>query len=450
MRIHARSAAVAIAACALALAAILPSSGQGLPLVSIHSSPLVIQALDILQHQYVDPIDPARLANAAIAALRDAARLSPDDLPPVPPGSSLQEIERAYSDRLSRAASSSGRPRAELDQLATAAMLESLRDSHTHYMPPDAYEEEEAELNGQASYAGIGIRLGQAPGQDGARWIFAADVFPGSPADLAGIRRFDRIVAADGHSLRNADIGAASSLIRGKPGSSLTLTMARGSRSFTVTITRAAITVPPATVLPLPGGILWAQLRGFTTGSARALEQALRSAAPPAGLRGIILDLRGNPGGLISEAERVAGLFLPGGLPIATLKDRDSAETLRATGRAPFLDTPLAVLIDAESASASEIVASALKDSGRAILVGDRSAGALGAAITVPLSSGAVSITVARILGAKGETIDGVGIPPDIASALAPQDIWRARDTQLEDALHALRTRAPSAAVMAP
>jgi carboxyl-terminal processing protease len=444
----AASAAAAIVIVALIGAlATAPGSAQS-PWPWLASSPqtLAVQAVQALLQHYVDPVDPVALLNTAIAALRSLSHLPPDDLPPLSPGTPLALADRIYADRLAHAQAASGRPRAELDQAATSAMLDSLHDSHTYYLPPSDYAEQEAELQGAAAYAGVGILIAQVQDDSGTRWIFAADVFPGSPADAAGVQRFDRIVAVDGHSLENATIPDASSLLRGAPGTTVTLRIDRHGAPVTLTIRRAPITIPAASAHELPGGILWVRLRSFADGAAESVAKLIRAHSGPDAPRGIILDLRGNPGGVLTEASRVAGLFLPTGTPIARITDRDTSDTLRAEGTPAFLTVPLVALIDGQSGSASEIVASALKDAGRATLVGETTAGALGAAITVPLSEGGMSITVARILGARGETIEGVGVAPDLASRLSPQDILRAHDTQLEDAARVVHS-APAASL---
>jgi carboxyl-terminal processing protease len=158
-------------------------------------------------------------------------------------------------------------------------------------------------------------------------------------------------------------------------------------------------------------------------------------------VRSIILDLRENPGGLIGEAVRVGGLFLPPNTSLASVVDRvDGTSTLRTLGRPLFPDTPLVILVDGQSASASEMIAGVLKELGRATIVGERTAGALGGAIEVALPEGGMSVTVERIKTPGGVEIENVGVGPDAPVALTVADMVRGDDTQLQEALRAAHT----------
>jgi carboxyl-terminal processing protease len=169
------------------------------------------------------------------------------------------------------------------------------------------------------------------------------------------------------------------------------------------------------------------------------LTTALDEMGTKSPLRAIILDLRGNPGGLITEATRVASLFLPPGVPMARVTDREHGPSvLRTAGPPRFVNTPLAVLVDGGSASGSEIVAGALKDAHRAQIIGDQTAGALGGAMLTPLPEGGMAVTVLRITTPTGAQVEGVGVAPDMLVALTEPDMERGEDTQLRAALQVL------------
>jgi carboxyl-terminal processing protease len=196
-------------------------------------------------------------------------------------------------------------------------------------------------------------------------------------------------------------------------------------------------------------GIAYVRLFQFSQGAGRDLNAALQDLATQAPLRAVILDLRGNPGGLITEAARVGSLFLPPGTTLANVTDRqDGLGVLTTRGVGPFAQVPLTVLVDAGSASGAEIVTGALRDYHRATIVGEKTVGALGGAVEVPLPEGGMSVTVERITTPRGAQVEGVGISPDVLVTLTEADMERGVDTQLQAALQA--AEAPSHAASAP
>jgi carboxyl-terminal processing protease len=265
------------------------------------------------------------------------------------------------------------------------------------------------------------------------------DVFPGSPAASAGIQRFDRILQVGDTSLRNATTGEASLTIRGPEGSTAVLTIQRAGQMLTIPVVRSAIRAPRVEARFVQPGVAYARVFEFSRGSGRALGAALGELAAQAPLRSIVLDLRGNPGGLIMEAGRIGSLFLPTGTPLARVHDRDNGPSvLRAAGPAPFADVPLAILVDGGSASASEIIAGAFRDAHRGTIVGEKTAGALGGAVDIALPEGGMSVTVERITTPLGEQVEGTGIVPDHPVALTVADMERGQDVQLDAALRTL------------
>lgn len=398
---------------------------------------LVLAAIDTLDRNYVDPINRIDLLNAAIATLRLRTHAAPAVLPDIMAGTAAPVAQQQFLIEFDRAAQMGVEAETQLAYEATAGMLASLRDSHVYYMAPSQFQENRQSLNGDPGFSGIGVMIvGQADAA-GVHWVFVENVFPGSPAEAAGLKRFDKIVAVDGTSLRDGNVQQASQLIRGPAGSDVTLTIERAGTSSQVTVTRAAIQAHPVSAQFVEPGVAYVRLLEFSKGSAREMRSALLGLGEQGQIRSIILDLRGNPGGLISEASGVASLFLENGTPIARVADRDSTSELRTMGRSPFAEVPLVVLTNGGSASGSEIVAAAFKDLHRAQIVGDRTAGALGGAIDVALPEGGMSVTVERITSPTGRIVEGVGVAPDVPVTLGEQDMEQGVDPQLQAALRA-------------
>jgi carboxyl-terminal processing protease len=406
---------------------------------------LVFAALHVLQDDYVDPVQPVALLNAAIAGLRKVTNQNASVLPDIPNFTSEREAEAAFSATFARAVQFSPVSETQLAYAATAAMLASLKDSHTNFLDPQQYQESRQQLMGRPGFTGIGVLITSRKDAAGEGWIFVEDVFPGSPAEGAGIKRFDRIVQVDGRSLRNATSQDASQYIRGPAGSTVILTVMRGDQTLQVTVVRAAIQQRSVEARIIQPGVAYVKLYEFSRGAGARLRSALLGLALQEPLRSVVLDLRANPGGLIQEAVSVGGLFLPPRTVLSRITERNRPpDVLKTAGLPPFPKTPLVVLIDGQSASASEILAGAFKDHHRATIVGEKTAGALGGSITVPLPERAgMTVTVERITTPLGTIVEGTGIVPDVPVTLTINDMLRGEDTQLAAALRvigALRT----------
>jgi carboxyl-terminal processing protease len=326
----------------------------------------------------------------------------------------------------------------QLAYVATQTMLASLHDSHTYYMPPAAWQEYRRRLTGNPGVTGIGVSISSRMDASGIRWIFVEDVFPGSPAESAGIKRFDRIVQVGATPLRNATAEQASELLRGVAGSVADVTVQRGDQTLKIAVSRAAYQIKSVDAKLIEPGVAYVHLYDFRDRGANDVSAALSTLNAQTPLRAIVLDLRGNSGGLLAEAAALASLFLPSGTPLAKVTERNATGMLQSAGAPPFGNVPLALLVDGRSASASEIVTGALKDTRRATIVGERTAGALGGALTVALPEGGMSVTALRIVTPSGAQVEGVGIAPHTQVALTESDMERGEDTQLRAALQAL------------
>lgn len=426
---------------ALVMAAVLIAAvAGGIAPARAATGTLVLSAIDTLERNYVDPIHQVDLLNAAIATLRRETHTGPAVLPDIPAGTNTLEAQQQFLTEFDRAVQTGVESESRLAYDATQGMLASLHDSHVYYMDPSRFQENRQSLNGRPGFSGIGIMITGQADASGVHWVFVDNVFPGSPAEAAGLKRFDKIVAVGGTSLRDATVQQAAALIRGPAGSPVTLAIERAGQPSQLTVTRAPIQTRPVTAQFVEPGVAYVRLFEFSKGAAREMRTALLGLAEQGQIRSVILDLRGNPGGLISEADGVASLFLPSGTPIATVIDRQSTSVLRTMGQTSFARVPLVVLANGGSASGSEIVVGAFKDLHRAQIVGQRTAGALGGAIDVPLPEGGMSVTVERITSPTGQVVEGVGIAPDLEVALGEADMERGVDTQLQVALRAAGT----------
>ena len=400
---------------------------------------LVIAALHVLEQEYVDPVSPVPLLNAAVATLRKATNLSADQLPDITEGTPEADAQDGFSAEFTRAAQAGAMSETQLAYVATAGMLASLHDSHTFFLDPSQLRESRRQLFGNPSFTGIGVTITSRKDSGGVAWIFIEDVFPGSPARDAGLKRFDKILEVDGKTLTNVNTMDASQVIRGPSGSTADLLIQRAGQTLRVPVVRAPIRVPPVEVEFLQPGVAYVKIFEFSQGAGRNVRSALERLGADQPIRSVILDLRGNPGGLIVEAASIGSIFLPPRTVLATVKERGSQPSVLRTSAAPLLPhTPLVILVDSGSASASEIVTGAVKDYQRATIVGDKTAGALGGSVTVTLPEGGMSVTVERILTPHDEQVEGVGIAPDVPVTLTVADMERGEDTQLQAALHAL------------
>ncbi|MFF5344164.1 S41 family peptidase [Streptomyces althioticus] len=273
---------------------------------------------------------------------------------------------------------------------------------------PGEYEEFEATLDG--AYTGVGLWARERDGR-----IEVSRVGDGTPADEAGIRPGDRLRSVDGKKVDGRPVTEVVSLLRGdragkSAGSTVRLGLERGSRSWSETVRRARLSREPVTVRSLASGITVVQVSAFTKGSGERVGAAVREASKESG---IVLDLRGNPGGLVAEAVTAASVFLDGGL-VATY---DVAGEQRALHAEPGGDTrsPLVALVDAGTMSAAELLTGALQDRGRAVVVGSRTFGKGSVQMPTELPDGSVAeLTVGHYRTPSGRGVDGHGITPDL------------------------------------
>lgn len=310
---------------------------------------------------------------------------------------------------------------------AQAGLVAALRDPYSVFFPPDDAAEFSRELSGQ--FSGIGAEVGS---RDGKLVIIAP--LPGTPAEEGGLQSGDAILAIDGQDTAGMPVDTAITKIRGEAGTSVALTLERGSQVRDVTLVRRTITVPDVEVT-YEGSVAVIKLFHFNDTASQQFNRALEEVARRRPT-GVVLDLRGNPGGYLDEAVDIASAWLEDGQVVAQERRADGGTTqYRASGDGALRGVPTAVLVDRGSASASEIVAGALQDYGRAKLLGETTFGKGSVQTLLQLQDGsAIKLTTAAWLTPKGRAINDVGIVPDVEVADAEGDA----DEQLRAALQLL------------
>jgi carboxyl-terminal processing protease len=325
-------------------------------------------------------------------------------------------------------------PKSALADDAIAGVVASLHDRFSNYFDPQEYRRFKQAQSSE--FSGVGLAVSESP-----KGLRVEAVYDGSPAKRAGLRPGDLVVAADGKSLAGRPQEQSVSLIKGPPGTEVRLTWSRAGKRFTRVLGRSTVTVPVVASRLLrdggcPVGVV--RLSQFSSGAHAEVGAALRRLRKR-GAKAFVLDLRGNGGGLVGEAQLVASAFLADG-PIVTTRGRSvPAQTLRATGDPIVPKAPMSVLVDHGTASASEIVTGALQDRGRAKVVGEPTFGKGVFQEVIELSNGgALDITAGqyftpdgRNLGGRG-VATGAGIKPDVT---AKDDPKTARDEALDRAV---------------
>jgi len=319
----------------------------------------------------------------------------------------------------------------------------SLRDQFSHYFDPRTYRQFEQVTN--PSFSGIGVTVRPLSGGG----LAIESVIRGTPAAQAGLRPGDRIVAVDGHALKGRSSSYAIGLIKGQPGTLVRLTIVRGGKRVAKRIERARVTQP----VVAGQSVRWRGRRygdvvftSFTEGSGAQVRAEVQRLLR-GGARGIVLDLRGNGGGLLNEAVDVASIFIPDGTIVSTDGRARARHVYTATGGAIPASVPVVVLVDRGTASSAEIVTGALQDRHRAVVVGTNTYGkGVFQEIRELPNGGALDLTVGQYFLPDGENIgghgvaEGRGIAPNVRAADNPTT--PRRDEALDAALSQLAARA--------
>jgi carboxyl-terminal processing protease len=339
------------------------------------------------------PADPAPQARNAPAALPwEDARLLAEV---------LQRVRDNYVDPVDDH---------KLLHAAIRGMVESL-DDHSTFLDRDEYEDVKVSTSG--AYAGIGIEV--EPGKQG---VDVVRLMPASPAERAGVRTGDVIVAIDGAAVDPADLDAAIARMRGPEGSYIRLAVQRTGSDGTLEfkVERAHVELASVAAEMIAQDVAYLRISSFTDTTARETEQAMDRLAHRQRLKGVIIDLRNNPGGVLDAAVQMADDFLDSGT-IVSADGRASDARFRMEAKPGDIanGAPIVLLVNGGSASASEILAAALHDNHRATLIGRRTYGKGSVQTIMPLANGqAVKLTTSRYFTPAGVSINGIGIVPDV------------------------------------
>lgn len=344
---------------------------------------------------------------------------------PVAVPTAVDQVREALAARYYRPVSAGVLRLASVD-----AMLSALRDPYTAYLSPLSYKLVEHDT--AASYSGIGVEV--LPTERG---LVVVNVQNG-PAKRAGVQRGDVITQIGGRSVIGLDAAMALDRVVSAPGGVIDLLVDRQGVTQRVEVRRGVVNAPTVQAhLVLYGGSQWGYIRlaSFRTGAAKEVKEAIRRLTAK-GAAGFVLDMRGDPGGLFSQALAVSSLFLDGG-PIVSLSGAHFVHEDFRAQRGEATNLPLVVLVDRYTASSAEIVAAALEERGRALVVGERTFGKGVVQAVDPLDNGAaLVITVASYYTPDGENISHVGVTPELYAVDNPAT------TRDEALLVALRTLA--------
>jgi carboxyl-terminal processing protease len=316
-------------------------------------------------------------------------------------GEVLEKINKEYVDEINQSES--------MDS-AINGLLQSL-DPYSAYMSPEIFNEMKTETSGE--FGGLGIEVGMEAGV-----VKVISPIDDTPASRAGIKAGDYIVKIDGTQVQGKSLGEAVDLMRGLVGSGIELTVRRRGvkKAITFNIVREIIEIKSVKADLLEKNIGYIRLTSFNENSGEQIEKEIKKLEKNENVKSYILDLRNNPGGLLSQAIRIADFFLNNGEIVST-KSRKASENRKWFAKKGDLTNgkTLVVLINYGSASASEIVAGALKDHKRAILLGENSYGKGSVQSIIPLkNNGAIRLTVAKYYLPSGKSISEIGVSPDI------------------------------------
>jgi len=315
----------------------------------------------------------------------------------------------------------------DITYAALDGILGSVKDKYTVFLTPKQFADLNEGLDGGANFGGVGLayRVDSPDGKTvtGVVGVHVENVIPDGPADKAGVLTNDLITAVDGHAIKDLDhtsaeklYAAITKLLRGDANSTVTLTVTRNDASVTsIVVTRAMIHPPSVYSKLLPSGIGYAQLTVFGQSTANELTTAL-TRLQAQGAKAYILDLRYNGGGYLTTAVDVSSKFVASG-PIVSVESRAGNNTEYDAENTAVKPLPLAVLVNRYTASASEITAGAIQDSGVGTLIGEKTYGKGVVQTIFPMRDGsAIKITTQRYFTPHGRDINGVGIVPDVVT----------------------------------
>ena len=397
-----------------------------------------------LVQNYVGPVDPTMLVESAVAAVHEAGvqanalplDLAPVDLLPLPAGDPARDwsaFSRAYDLVVAKHPQWAAQSRP--DRAILRKMVAALKDDEAQLIEPS-----DVVVTGETRISGIGVIMTRPSPSDP---IYVTEVFRGSPAAGAGLKPGDQIFAVDGKTTDGLTTSQVSSMIRGQEGSPVSVSIGRGGQSpVDVRITRTAIETPHVEVAVRPDGFAVLRIRSFGEGDAETVQRVL-TAGRANGIKGWIVDLRGNTGGSMQAMTAVAVNFLDR-RPVAFAADRNGQKlALQSPARPAIAPFPFALVVDRATTSWGEVLAASVKEYRAGPVVGSRTAGSVGI-MTQPLSDGsAIQFSVARMQTPGGQPIDKTGVQPDVEAPTTLADLQKGDDPPVRRAVDLL-TAGPS------
>lgn len=326
----------------------------------------------------------------------------------------------------------------KLEDMLCAGMLAGVGDKYTYYMPKEGLRQYLDNTNG--NFDGVGIEVYAT--QNGE--VIISSVMPGQPAETAGLQAGDIIIGVDGEDMRGKLLSEVAAKIRGEEGTAVTIRVERDGAEKEFSMKRATVEVESVSYRMQEGKIGYISINGFKENTYTQFKEAL-TALQKEGMQGLILDLRDNPGGLVHSVYQIGDELLPAGTMVYTLDKKQNRKDLKCDNK--YLELPLVVLVNENSASASEIFAGAVKDTARGTLVGNQTfgKGLVQRLFVLPDGSG-LNVTVQKYYTPNGTSIHGVGIAPDAVVELPEScqgtptaEIPTEQDTQLQKGLQILR-----------
>lgn len=319
---------------------------------------------------------------------------------------------------------------------AAAGLAASLGDPYTRYISEREYEE--FQIMTEGNFGGIGVSLSTESTNKG---LLISNVNDGQVAQVAGLQPNDIIVEVDGEAIEGMNMEDAVALIRGEVGSTVTLKVMRegSDKPITIVIQRQKVELPNVSDKLIDGKYGYIHLARFSRDSTEVFDSTYAELEKN-GMEALILDVRGNPGGLLSEATSLASRFIGTKEDVVLVKNKNFS-TPHKTEETPYLvDIPVVLIVDQQSASAAEILAGALQSHGKAKVIGVQTYGKGLIQNTYKVDDeSALVITVSEYLTVEGEPINGIGIKPDIQVFNSPEDILKGNDTQLQKSIEYLQ-----------
>lgn len=313
---------------------------------------------------------------------------------------------------------------------AIDGMVKSLNDPHSNYLSPKMYKTLMEQTEG--SFAGIGVVMGM----DNEQKIHIVGIMENSPGQKAGLQEGDEILAVDGVPVTQMAFDEVAAHVRGQAGTDVVLTIMRDNANQDITITRDNIKLKTVGHKMLDNNIGYIQIVSFSEDTANEFNEAYNDLKNQ-GMKALVLDLRNNPGGLLTTCVEIAKKLVPKGEIVSIVDKQGNKETYSSSLEAP--EYPLVVLINKNSASASEILSGAIQDTKAGIIIGNTSYGKGSVQTILPMfEDDAVKLTIAKYYTPSGRSIDGTGITPDIEINL---DENATSDTQLDKALEVLKAQ---------